>query len=530
MSVVTTNAYSGPFTGNGATVAFPFTFSSGDDDEIIVYADLVETSGYTVTRNSDGNGGTVTFDVAPANGVEIFIASDPSFTQTVSFENAGAFLPETHDQVIDQLTRQNIYLLGLLQRAIIGPLGEGAMAALPSAANRAGGYLAFDVNGDPVAASGSGADGALRVDLATAGGADLVGVSIGGSVEDWVSKLGNQSLGALASGTVIPLEMTKTFTVNADGLTDFRGFLMQARMEGAHNAYQVNAYHGQTEIRHTAGSLSFARAFEGYTRLGLSGSSNGDIASARVFEGHIANESLDGDITSAMVFYANQVDLGDGAGLIATMTAFHAGDQGHASRVSVAARGFHCGNFTAGAPRNTAFSSEMSYGAGRWGFHLTGGASSWTAGRVRIGGAEPSDLLAGQPTDFLEVVGGIRAHTYLGTIAAIGYGVSAGGSVTQATSKSTAVTLNKPCGKITMHNAALAANTIIGFNLNNDQIEATDVIDVTISGGVGAGGSYLAWVDAVNNGSCRIILWNRTAGSLGEAVALNFAIFKAEIS
>ena len=37
---------------------------------------------------------------------------------------------------------------------------------------------------------------------------------------------------------------------------------------------------------------------------------------------------------------------------------------------------------------------------------------------------------------------------------AIGY--VSGGAVTQATSKSTGVTLNKPCGAITTHNAALA--------------------------------------------------------------------------
>ena len=52
----------------------------------------------------------------------------------------------------------------------------------------------------------------------------------------------------------------------------------------------------------------------------------------------------------------------------------------------------------------------------------------------------------------------------------LGYGAGAGGTVTQATSKSTAVTLNKPTGKITMNNAALAANTTVQFNLNNNLI------------------------------------------------------------
>jgi hypothetical protein len=39
----------------------------------------------------------------------------------------------------------------------------------------------------------------------------------------------------------------------------------------------------------------------------------------------------------------------------------------------------------------------------------------------------------------------------------LGYSTGAGGAITQGTSKSTAVTLHKVCGSITMHNAALAA-------------------------------------------------------------------------
>jgi hypothetical protein len=38
---------------------------------------------------------------------------------------------------------------------------------------------------------------------------------------------------------------------------------------------------------------------------------------------------------------------------------------------------------------------------------------------------------------------------------------------TQATSKATGVTLSTPSGKVTMHNAALAAGTIVSFVLTN---------------------------------------------------------------
>ena len=52
----------------------------------------------------------------------------------------------------------------------------------------------------------------------------------------------------------------------------------------------------------------------------------------------------------------------------------------------------------------------------------------------------------------------------------LGYTVAAQGTVTQATSKSTAVTLNKSAGQITMNNASLATATNATFTLNNSYI------------------------------------------------------------
>jgi hypothetical protein len=65
-----------------------------------------------------------------------------------------------------------------------------------------------------------------------------------------------------------------------------------------------------------------------------------------------------------------------------------------------------------------------------------------------------------------------------------GYAVGAGGGVLQATSKATAVTLNKSCGQITMNGAALAASTTVSFTLTNSTIESGDIIVMNhISGG-----------------------------------------------
>jgi hypothetical protein len=108
-----------------------------------------------------------------------------------------------------------------------------------------------------------------------------------------------------------------------------------------------------------------------------------------------------------------------------------------------------------------------------------------------------------------------------------GYATGTGGTVTQATSKSTGVTLNKVCGQITMNNAQLNRVTSVTFTLTNSFIAATDVVVVNIASGATAG-AYTITVEVVAAGSCNISLHNLLTGTdLSEAVVLNFAVIKA---
>jgi hypothetical protein len=109
---------------------------------------------------------------------------------------------------------------------------------------------------------------------------------------------------------------------------------------------------------------------------------------------------------------------------------------------------------------------------------------------------------------------------------AVGYSTGTGGTVTQGTDKSTGVTLNKRCGQITMNNAALAAAAEVSFTLTNSVIAATDVVMISIASGATAG-AYSVQCDATAAGSCRISVGNRNAGSLGEAIVLNFVVIKS---
>lgn len=112
----------------------------------------------------------------------------------------------------------------------------------------------------------------------------------------------------------------------------------------------------------------------------------------------------------------------------------------------------------------------------------------------------------------------------------VGYSTGAGGTVTQATSKSTGVTLNTTTGQITMNNANLAGQTEVSFTLTDSAIAATDVVLVTIASGATAN-SYVVGVAATASGSCVIQLGNVTlATTLGEAIVLNFVVIKGVTS
>ena len=105
----------------------------------------------------------------------------------------------------------------------------------------------------------------------------------------------------------------------------------------------------------------------------------------------------------------------------------------------------------------------------------------------------------------------------------IGYAPAAQGVVTQATDKTTGVTLNKSAGRITMNAASLAANTAVSFTLTNNLLSTNDTIIVCISGG-GTAAAYTTYISSLAAGSAVVTLRNLTGGALAEAVIINYAV------
>lgn len=103
----------------------------------------------------------------------------------------------------------------------------------------------------------------------------------------------------------------------------------------------------------------------------------------------------------------------------------------------------------------------------------------------------------------------------------VGYATGAGGAVTQLTSRTTGVTINKPTGQITMFSAAGSA-TAATFTVTNSQVAATDTISLSQASGTNL---YNFLVTAVANGSFNITFFT-TGGAATDAPVINFNVIK----
>ena len=119
-------------------------------------------------------------------------------------------------------------------------------------------------------------------------------------------------------------------------------------------------------------------------------------------------------------------------------------------------------------------------------------------------------------------------ETLVTTTTGLGFYTGAGGTITQATSKATAFTLSKMCGQITTAADALGAATIVSSTWTNTLIAATDVVIINHKSG-GTLGAYTINV-ACLSGTATLTIRNNTAGSLSEALVLNFVVIKGVTS
>lgn len=107
---------------------------------------------------------------------------------------------------------------------------------------------------------------------------------------------------------------------------------------------------------------------------------------------------------------------------------------------------------------------------------------------------------------------------------AFGYTTGAGGTVTQATGRTTGVTLSKYCGDITLFSTTTTAGQTTVFTVTNTTVAATDNVVITHRSG-GNLGQYL--VNAVAGaGSFTVSIYTPTAQTVAAAPVLRFTVLK----
>lgn len=110
----------------------------------------------------------------------------------------------------------------------------------------------------------------------------------------------------------------------------------------------------------------------------------------------------------------------------------------------------------------------------------------------------------------------------------IGYATGAGATVTQATNRTTGVTINALCGTITTNNASLAAEAAASFTVTNSAVNLGDVVVVSQrSGAVGVMTDVVVIAVAQGSFTLAVMNGNAAAGTAETgAILINFAVIR----
>lgn len=159
------------YTGNGAANNYSFTYKIFNQGDLLVTVrhpttgvetPLTITTDYTVTIASNGTGSITLVNASQAwltggfltTAWKIVIRRVVDITQETDIRNQGAFFPETHENAFDYMTMISQQLKDEIGRSVkVAETDDPLTTTLPTATERAGRFLAFDANGEPIAAT-----------------------------------------------------------------------------------------------------------------------------------------------------------------------------------------------------------------------------------------------------------------------------------------------------------------------------------------------------------------------------------------
>lgn len=210
--------------------------------------------------------------------------------------------------------------------------------------------------------------------------------------------------------------------------------------------------------------------------------------------GIFSNPTFQSDVTSNARGFATSLST-QAAAYTTSLVAHFEANQGTFGLGSTVTNqyGFHAASSLINGTNNYGFYGNIAAATGRYNFYAGGTAQNLFSGDVLVFGA-----------------------------GSLGYTTGSGGTVTQGTSRTTGVTLNKTNGAITLFSAAGLA-TFQSFTVTNSTVAATDVVHVTQKSGTDL---YQIFVTATAAGSFRIS-FATTGGTTVEQPVFNFAVIKA---
>lgn len=144
------------------------------------------------------------------------------------------------------------------------------------------------------------------------------------------------------------------------------------------------------------------------------------------------------------------------------------------------------------------------------------------SGTITLGGTSTGNVVSTRALVASSTIAGANSILSSHATAGVGYATGAGGAVTQATSRTTGVTVNKAAGAITLVSAA-GSTTPASFTVTNSAVAATDVVVLSQKSGTD---KYDLSVSAVGAGSFEIT-FNTKSGTTTEQPVINFAVIKA---